>query len=92
MSIDMTPETKVQRAMIEQKRDQFKQAGFDSFLEALAAEAQDPGPGSKAKAELAEHIKGLNAKSANAYAAAKRMQAMLDELPDEAKEVEADAD
>lgn len=87
---DMTPDLKTQRAMIEQKRDQFKQAGFDSFLESIAAEAQDPGPGAKAKAELAEHIKGLNAKSANAYAAAKRMQVLLDELP--AEEAKPDAD
>lgn len=80
---EMQPTTTVQRAMLEAKRDQFKQAGFDHSLESQAAMVQDPGPGAKAKQALADEVKRLDAMSANAYRAAKRMQAMLDELPAE---------
>lgn len=78
---DMLPELALQRQMLEQKRDAFKQQGFDAFLEAEAAKVQDPGKVPGAKAQLESMVKELEAKSANAYAAARRMQEMIDALP-----------
>jgi hypothetical protein len=92
MTNEMTPDTKTQRAMLEQKRDQFKQVGFDNVMEAEAAKVQNPGPSAQGKKELADHIKTLEAKAANAYASAKRMQAMIDELPAEEAKPDGETD
>lgn len=79
----MEPDLKTRRRMLEQKIATFQAQGYDFWLEARAAEVQDPGPDSRAKKALADEIKRLETQSANAYAAAKRLQALLDELPAE---------
>jgi|GEM_PF-6120708 len=80
------PELATKRQMLEQKRDQFRQVGYDAFLERMAAEVQDPGPSKQAKEAHAVYLKELEAKEANAYAAARRMQELIDALPvEEAK-------
>jgi hypothetical protein len=92
MSTTFEPELTVQRQMLEQKRDQFKQAGYDAFLEAEAAKVQDPGKAPGAKAQLEAAVKELEAKSVNAYTAARRMQAMIDALPKEEAKTDAGTD
>jgi hypothetical protein len=77
--------------MLEQRIKEYKQTGFSHHMEAVAARAQNPGSTPQAKAQLADHVKQLEAQRDNAYAAAKGLQKLLDELPtDEPKEADAE--
>lgn len=78
---DFAPDLKVRRAMIEQKRDNYKAQGYDFFLERMGAEVQDPGADPRAKKAHQETIKELLMKERNCYAVAAKMQKLLDELP-----------
>jgi hypothetical protein len=84
--MDFAPQDSVKRALLERKIAEYRAQGYDLALEAIAAEVQDPGPSKGAKESLAAQVRELTAKSDNAYRAAKRLQALLDELPEEKKE------
>lgn len=73
------PET--QRAMIAERVQMYREAGFEAFLEAEAARVQTATAEPEKKA-LAERIRTLEAKAANCYASAARLQELLGGVPD----------
>lgn len=74
------PSRDVQRAMIEQKRDQFRAAGFEAELELATLKVQEPA--SKEEKEQQEKaFEDLKLKAANCYRSATELSGMLATMP-----------
>lgn len=87
---EMTPDTKTRRKMLTERIANYKQNGFSAFMELEAAKVQNPGPSKEAKAQHREMVADLEAQMNNAYAAAKRLQAIKDAMDDEVDEPESE--
>lgn len=91
----MLPDATTRREMLEQRREGFKRVGFDRWLEAESMEAQYPGASADRKinvnmgegramqAKLGDYLRDRREESKKAYAAAARMQEILDTIPTE---------
>ena len=76
-AVSYPPTIAVQRALLTQKRDQFRALGFECELDAETLAAQH----APNAAELVEQITNVRRKAANCYASARRLDVMLAELP-----------
>lgn len=83
MSLDERPEADVQRKMIEQRRDQFRAAGFDAEMEVVCLKAQQV-PAEQER-EKAKTLGEFRQKAENCYASAREMVRLLAELPEPEK-------
>lgn len=86
MSTDMMPDIQTRRAMLTERIAQYKALGYSHAMEAEALKVQTNG---NTPAALKGEVEKQETMSRNAYAAAKRLQAMLDELPKEEAQVDA---
>lgn len=87
MAEEQEPTLEVKKRMIEQKRDQFRAAGFDATLEAISMNAQKA-VGAQQERERMQIVSDFRAKAANSYLAAKEMDALLAQLPEPEKKPE----
>jgi hypothetical protein len=85
MNAHQKPDVEIQRRMIEQKRDQFRQAGFDAELEIATLKVQDVS-GESEEDERGKMITTLKGKAENCYRSAEELSAMLARLPKPKKE------
>lgn len=74
------PAPAVQRAMLDERIQMYRAAGFEAFVEAEAARAQAP-LDAREEAELGQRIQVLEQKAANCRASAARLQELLDQVP-----------
>lgn len=79
------PKLEVQRQMIERKRDQFREMGFDSELEIATLKVQKP-LGPEEEREKAKALTDLRSKADNCYRSAKELGEMLASLPEPKKQ------
>lgn len=78
MSNPQSPTIDARRAMLTQKRDNFRNLAYDAEIEVVAVSSQSEGV---TEAERAKAVEELTAKATNCYASAAALDALLSKLP-----------
>jgi hypothetical protein len=80
----------VLQALLEQRRDQLRAEGYAAMIDRSVAEAQMLPPSARVpvgqhgeSVSYPEYVAGLKKKESNCYAAARVLQALLEQLPAE---------
>lgn len=80
MTDKFLPDVADQRALLEQRRDNFRREGYGHFITRIALEVQEGGSPKERETKRAA-LAELQASEMNCYVAANRLQKELDALP-----------